>query len=177
MRIPDIDGRSQQVSIKRRPDAKDDPRAKQPLVKTRGRDLPIGVIFKDTEHYILNVRRSVPGAIKHPFLFVEMRTGRPLSHQALTKVFSELTEALGFSVAAHLLRHRWNDEFSALMDRKKVSEATERKVRSQLQGWAETSNTAAAYTRRHVREAAAKHMLEMQKQTFGRGTGGKNGDE
>jgi hypothetical protein len=48
------------------------------------------------------------------------------------------------------------------MDQKKVPEATEKKVRSYLQGWSEISNTAAVYTRRHVREEAAKEMLAMQ---------------
>ena len=58
------------------------------------------------------------------------------------------------------------------MDRKKVPEATEKKVRSYLQGWKETSNTAAVYTRRHVRETAKKIMLKMQEEIFhGKSTG------
>ena len=169
VRTPDINGRSQEVSIARRPDAADDPRGRQPLVKTRGRDLRMSALFKDSQHYLLDVRRSVPGAARHPFLFVDMRTGRPLSHSALTKIFGELSAALGFRVTAHLLRHRWNDEFSARMDREGVPEDTERKIRSYLQGWGETSKSAANYTRRHVREAADKHMLGMQKKTFRKG--------
>ncbi len=172
VRIPDIKAMSQEVSIKRRPDSPDDPRARQPLVKTKGRNLPMTAIFQDTERYILEVRGAIPSATKHPFLFVDVRTGRPLSLSGLTKVFRDLSAALGFLVTPHLLRHSWNDRFSALMDQKKVPETTEKKVRSYLQGWSETSNSAAVYTRRHVRDQAAKQMLAMQERIFKKGPEG-----
>jgi integrase len=166
VRVSDMKGASSDVVIERRPDSADDPRIRQPLVKTRGRSLPMASLFQSTQKYILEIRTKLPGAIQHPFLFVDVRSGRPLSHSGLTKVFEDLSGALGFNVAAHLLRHSWNDAFSAEMDRKKVPEATEKKVRSYLQGWNETSNTAAIYTRRHVRETAEKIMLQMQKEIF-----------
>jgi hypothetical protein len=84
----------------------------------------------------------------------------------LTKIFNTLSAALGFDVAAHLLRHSWNDNFFLEMDRKKVPESTEKKVRSYLQGWKESSGTAASYTRRHVREQAGKILLKMQEDLF-----------
>ncbi len=166
VRIGDMKGASGNVTIVRRPDSPDDPRTRQPLVKTRGRELPLGDLFQSTQQYVIEIRRKLPGATKHPFLFVDVRTGRPLSHSGLTKVFQDLSDALGFNVAAHLLRHSWNDAFSAEMDRKKVPEATEKKVRSYLQGWRETSSTSAVYTRRHVRKAAEQVLLTMQEQIF-----------
>ena len=174
VRISDIQAASQQVSIERRPDSLVDPRTRQPLVKTRGRDLPISSLFHATERYILDVRGASPGAAKHPFLFVGARTGRPLSHSGLTKMFQDLSAALGLPISAHLLRHSWNDSFSALMDQKNVPEATEKKVRSYLQGWSESSNAAGVYTRRHVREEAGRQMLHMQKKLFGKGAEGEN---
>ncbi len=166
VRVSDMKGVSSDVTIERRPDSADDPRIRQPLVKTKGRSLPMASLFQPTQKYILEIRAELPEATKHPFLFVDVRIGRPLSHSGLTKVFDDLSEALGFNVAAHLLRHSWNDAFSAEMDRKNVPEATEKKVRSYLQGWKETSNTAAVYTRRHVRETAEKIMLNMQEEVF-----------
>lgn len=164
VRVGDMKGFTCDVTIERRPDSKDDPRIRQPLVKTKGRTLPLGSLFQATQKYILEVRANTPGAAKHPFLFVSTRTGKPLSISGLIKVFQDLSRALGFDLAAHLLRHSWNDAFSAEMDRKKVPEATEKKVRSYLQGWKASSNTAAVYTRRHVREAAEKIMLQMQEE-------------
>ncbi len=166
VRVSDMKGVSSDVTIERRPDSADDPRIRQPLVKTKGRSLPMASLFQPTQKYILEIRAKIPGATKYPFLFVDVRTGRPLSHSGLTKVFEELSTALGFNVSPHLLRHSWNDTFSAAMDRKKVAEATEKKARSYLQGWKETSNTAAVYTRRHVRETAKKIMLDMQEEIF-----------
>jgi integrase len=126
----------------------------------------MGSLFPSTQKYVLEIRTKIHGATNHPFLFVDARSGKPLSHSALTKVFQDLSKALGFKVTAHLLRHSWNDAFSAEMDRKKVPEATEKKVRSYLQGGKETSNTAAVYTRRHVRETAEKILLKMQEEAF-----------
>jgi hypothetical protein len=48
------------------------------------------------------------------------------------------------------------------MDRRKVAEETERKTRSYLIGWSETSGTAATYTRRHVRNLAQEALRAMQ---------------
>ncbi|MDQ1835655.1 integrase, partial [Massilia sp. CCM 9029] len=62
----------------------------------------------------------------------------------------------------HIFRHCWNDRFSDLMDKNKISEASEQKMRSALMGWAQTSGTAATYTRRHVRRKASAASLQMQ---------------
>lgn len=169
IRVCDLKGHSSEVNIVRRPDSLEDPRVRQPLVKTRGRMLPISNLFLLAQSYVLDIRLKIKGATKHPYLFVCARRGRPLSHSGLTKVFRTLSAALGFDVAAHLLRHSWNDSFSAEMDRKKVPEATEKKVRSYLQGWKETSGTAATYTRRHTREQAGKILIQMQEDVFNMG--------
>tara|TARA_R110000851_G_scaffold65260_1_gene148256 strand:- start:459 stop:632 length:174 start_codon:yes stop_codon:yes gene_type:complete len=53
------------------------------------------------------------------------------------------------------------------MDQNKVPEETERKARSYLMGWSETSGTAAVYTRRHVREKAKRVSLDLQERVLG----------
>jgi integrase len=66
-------------------------------------------------------------------------------------------------VHAHLFRHTWNDDFSEQMDREKIPEDRERKVRSVLMGWSPTSGTAATYTKRHVERKAREASLAMQR--------------
>jgi hypothetical protein len=49
------------------------------------------------------------------------------------------------------------------MDANKVGEDAEKKARSYLMGWSETSGTAATYTRRHIRKKAQEVSLQLQK--------------
>ena len=53
------------------------------------------------------------------------------------------------------------------MDKEGATEALETKARSYLMGWSETSNTAAIYTRRHVRLRAEEASLKLQKELMG----------
>jgi len=165
IRVSDIDFRRGVVRVSRRPDAPDDPRRNQPVVKTRARELPLSPVLLDaTRHYIVELRAARPQARKHEFLFVAA-SGAPLSMPALAKVFTVLRAKipdLPDDLTPHVLRHTWNDRFSEEMDHNKVPEDTERKARSYLMGWSETSGTAAVYTRRHVREKAKRVSLDLQ---------------
>lgn len=166
VRVSDINFRKGIVTIARRPDDPKDPRRNQPVVKTRGRELPMSVSNLDaTRHYVINVRGALPGARTHDYLFVAADTGAPLSMPALAKIFRVLRSKIADlprDLSPHVLRHTWNDRFSEEMDGNKVPEETERKARSYLMGWSETSGTAATYTRRHVREQAKRVSLELQ---------------
>ena len=90
-------------------------------------------------------RRAINGARRHDFLIVANGSGNPLTLVALNKVFVALRRKcpdLPGELTPHVLRHTWNDLFSEEMDKNKVSEETEKKMRSRLMGWSETSNTA-----------------------------------
>ena len=66
------------------------------------------------------------------------------------------------------LCHTWNDSFSEEMDKNRVGEEQEKKARSYLMGWSETSGTAATYTRRHIRKRAQAASLQLQKNVIER---------
>ncbi len=164
VRLDDVNFRLSEVEIVRRHDSPDDPRRRQPVVKTSGRALPIDAIGTMTEEYIFDVRHRIPGARRHPFLFVASRSGRPLSRSAVAKIFSQLPEhpSMKQPVHPHVLRHTWNDRFSEAMDAREMDEATEERMRTYLQGWKPGSRTAATYTRRHVRERAKQVSSDLQ---------------
>lgn len=172
VRCSDVDFRRGVVTISRRHDDPGDPRRNQPVVKTRGRELPLSAANLDaTRHYVINVRNSLPGARLHEYLFVATDTGAPLSMPALAKIFRVLRSTIADlpdDLSPHVLRHTWNDRFSEEMDQNKVPEDTERKARSYLMGWSETSGTAGTYTRRHVREQAKLVSLELQEKMLGK---------
>ncbi|MDC7701626.1 tyrosine-type recombinase/integrase [Vogesella indigofera] len=168
IKISDIDFRKNEISILRRPDDPTDPRIHQPRVKTRERILPLSEsLVSSIEHHILHERARIPRAKKLAFLFITERTGQPMSLASLNKLFRVLRTRLPDlpeDITPHILRHDWNDEFSERMDAKKIPEAEELRYRSYLMGWSPTSNTAATYTRRHVRNKAMAVSLEMQAQ-------------
>lgn len=166
VKISDINFQSEELTVVRRADDPEDPRKDQPLVKTRDRRIPLSPgLCKLTHEYITNTRRATEGARRHPFLFVAMGTGAPLSLSAVNAIFAELRNAFNgefYAVTPHVLRHTWNDRFSVAMDNAKVSEAEEERMRSFLMGWAPTSKTSVNYTRRHVRLKAQQVSLAMQ---------------
>ena len=177
VRIENIDFQTREVRIDRRADDPDDPRRHQPNTKTQGRLVPLSEeLTRLTHRYITDHRRSAEGARRHPFLFVAAKTGAPMTLSALNKVFAVLRRGcpdLPDDLSPHVLRHTWNDRFSALMDKQKVSEEAEKKMRSRLMGWSETSGTAAVYTRRHVQRKARAASLELQERL--RREGSSNG--
>lgn len=166
VRISDINFQKGTVHVLRRADDPGDPRRYQPNAKTKARELPMSSgLVNMTRDYIMNQRRSLPGARKHDFLFVSSNNGAPLSIPSLNKVFSVLRRKcpdLPAELCPHVLRHTWNDRFSEEMDKNRVPEDVEKKSRSYLMGWSETSGTAATYTRRHIRKKAHEVSLAMQ---------------
>lgn len=173
VKVSDIDFRKESVTIVRRADAPEDPRREQPAVKTRDRVLPIPPdLCRLTHDYVLTARRQWGGARKHEYLFVADKTGAPMSLSALNKCFSFLRSRipdLPDDLSPHVLRHTWNDNFSAIMDRNRTADNDEQKMRSFLMGWSETSGTAIKYTRRHVRQKANQVSLLMQSEMTGEG--------
>ncbi|MGU2193242.1 integrase [Pseudomonas aeruginosa] len=172
VRASDIVAYRKEVTIHRRADDPDDPRRYQPQTKTRARILPLGeALLSETQAYILSYRSTLPYSKKHPYLFVASRTGQPMSQSAIGRLFKDLCEkspSLLQGLSAHLLRHTWNDAFSKKMDEKGVTPEHERQARSYLMGWSPTSDTAATYTRRYVRNKAKEISLELQGQLVNR---------
>jgi integrase len=173
IRIPDINFQQETVTVHRRADDPDDPRLNQPNAKTLGRVIPISRGLLDrTKRYVLDVRAKTPGARAHTFLFVASHAGRPLSLQAVNKLFrvlrSKCPSAANQSITPHGLRHTWNERFSEEMDRNQISDEKESRQRSYLMGWSYTSETAATYQRRRIREKANVASLKLQDK-FSRG--------
>jgi integrase len=179
VRIRDINFQRNEVRITRHADDPDDPRKYQPNTKTKDRLLYLGEeLAQLTRTYVSGARRQIKGARRHDYLFVTNGSGQPLSLSAVNKIFKALragVRGLPGDLSPHVLRHTWNDDFSAMVDnaKVKVSDADEQKMRSRLQGWSETSGTAMVYTRRHSRRKAREISLSMQRRLVERDTDDK----
>jgi integrase len=166
IRISNISFQANEVTIKRQADEADDPRTRQPNTKTRSRTVPASDdLMSKTQHYITRVRSRQGTARKHDWLFVSNGAGKPLSLSAVNKIFDDIRAAcpdLLADLTPHVLRHSWNDAFTALMDERKVSEEQEIKMRNELMGWSPKSKTAATYTRRVTRKKAKEAGRALQ---------------
>lgn len=171
LKISDFNFEHENVDIVRRHDDPSDPRTYQPVVKTLGRLLPLQPELCDLVFEYINQHRSkIKPAKKHPFLLVTHREGphfgKPLSSKGLYKIFKTILKNRKDmkSFHPHRLRHTANDYISELADSQKISPANERKLRSFLMGWTQTSLSAATYTERYIERSANELSLKLQRQ-------------
>ena len=161
-----------------------DPRAYQPVAKTKERTLAISdeVATKLVDYY-MNDRAATPGATQHPYLFVTHRRGQtcgqPLSMSAASnRVFGAMQavrpEFSGFH--AHSFRHHLNYLLSKAVDkhnrrarrRKKqsvngISSGREAGIRAHLNGH-RSIQSGKAYDARHVRETTNRVMVALHEE-------------
>lgn len=175
VRLEDINFRTNEVLIARRADDPLEPRADAPNAKTHARLLVLGdELAAMTRSYILSARRSVKNGKRYPHLILATGTGRPLSKQAVNKLFVELRrKVVGVpeELTPHVLRHNWNDNFSELMDGQKVPPEEEERMRKQQMGWSDKSKMASVYTKRHTKRKADKASLDLQSQMLSKRPG------
>lgn len=171
IRIDDIDMTSQRIRIARRADEIDDPRIRQPNVKTLERLIPLSDnLIKEIYEYITQDRRHVPNARKNKYLFVTHKNGpsvgKPVSKASYHKVMAVVRAVSPklYAMTGHMLRHTWNYKFSAKMDSMDVplSEEKQEQIRSFLMGWKPGSGTASTYNKRFIEQKAFDAAISMQ---------------
>ena len=174
VKLSDINLRKNEITIVRRADDPDEPRADPPDVKTKGRLLKLEEELAAMLHeYISQHRNRVRnvGRRSNGYLIVANGSGEPFSKSGMNNVFVELrtkVTSLPDELTPHVLRHSWNDAFSELMDEQRVAPAEEEKMRRQQMGWSDRSRMAVVYTRRHVKRKSDKASVELQAKQFNR---------
>ncbi|QFS18492.1 site-specific integrase [Acinetobacter indicus] len=155
------------VTIKRNHDDQSDIRLYQPLVKTRSRSLALNLnLKKKIDEYILKYRSTALNAELSDFLILSNQ-GKPLSINALDKIFTQISKAVLFRVHAHAFRHTWNDKYteksSVLISSGNATEAKLENDRAYLMGWIPGSQSARKYSKRAEDRRAIEVGLEIQK--------------
>lgn len=190
LNIEDVDFQGNSISVVRRHDNPYDPRSRQPVAKTLGRPIKVPVALINRLHdYIMKVRALIPGASRHPFIFVTHKKGehcgKPISDtsfrnrilEPVIQTFPELFE----DIVRHGFRHNFNFGLSQRIDANNqmarsdadgaerlgtsiINEKQELQIRKRLNGWSSDS-TAETYNRRFIKAQADKLMIDdMQEQ-------------
>lgn len=172
LKATDIDPSVRLLKIIKNPDDKFDSRKNPALAKTLNRDIEINSELHELiQDYILKYRSKIKGSNKSPYLFLShqrgIQSGKPLSIEAVDKIFIQISNALGFDCFPHALRHTWNDDFSEkveeFLNSGDMSESQVEDLRSYLMGWKPDSGTARTYTKRYQQKKALKLGLYLQK--------------
>lgn len=164
VRIEDVNTQRNELFIYRRPDDLTDPRLVEPNTKTRDRLLAISDDLAYQIRQYVAIRRNIPGARKHGFLLVANGSGKPMSFSAFNRIFKvlqQLSPLLKY-IYPHILRHTFNDNLSDLFDRAKTPPDQEIQIRNRLNGWADKSQMAIVYTKRHTQQKANEAIISMQ---------------
>jgi integrase len=166
LRIQDLNtrGGTPHIKVVRQPDALEDPRRREPRVKTRERIIPI------TRHLcglIVQYLQTRHRQIAHPYLFVNTRTSAPLTLDGVTEVFLHVGRRFerfeNVDLTPHTMRRTFNDR---LLDAARQRNWNERQVgdlQKYLNGWSEQSHQSAVYARRFIEQSALELAAEMQK--------------
>lgn len=170
-RTGDIDWEAHTLKIVRRADSKQDPRRKQPRAKTNQRILPLTEeTLKEIRTYIVHVRKHIPNAAAHSYLFVTHKSGptqgQPISLSSLQALFAAIRHAYpDLDISAHDLRHRWNWRYSeAMQHQQKIGFAEAEQLRNVLAGWNPGSKTGQRYNKAYIQKQAYEAMLTVAQQ-------------
>lgn len=170
-RTGDIDWESRTLSIVRRADSKQDPRRKQPRAKTNQRILPLTQeTLAEIRTYIVHVRKHIPNAAAHSYLFVSHKSGptqgQPLSLSSLQAVFATIRRTdPDLDISAHDLRHRWNWRYSETMQhQQKIGFTEAEQLRNVLAGWSPQSKMGQRYNKAYIQKKAHEAMLAVSQQ-------------
>lgn len=154
------------IRVMRRPDDADDPRLRQPVVKSLARAIPIDVdLWQLVEDYIREIRPLTPEALTHPYLFVSSRNGAPLSTYGINEVFSGLSEPMGMRIHPHIGRHTFTTGLEAMLVEDGRSDKETVAMLMNANGW-KSEMTVNTYNKRNTEESRIRNTRKHQSNIF-----------
>lgn len=182
LRVDHIEtGTNPHITVRRTHDDMFDPRDYQPVAKTKERSIPVSEILAAKIYaYIMDDRAGIPGANRHPYLFVTHRKGttcgQPLTVSSVSnKMFGAMQRVRPefAHIHPHSFRHHLNFLLSKRVDEhnrlaragydptiEPISDAREMSIRAHVNGH-RSLRSGDAYTTRSVREDVKAAMHEL----------------
>lgn len=177
MKISDchFDGSYDRISIYRTRNDPSDPRLEKANQKSKAHLATIDrALMEKIKFYIDHIRSQFHQKQPHDFVFVSEKdskgtAGQPLSLKSINAIFAKLSEALGFHVHPHLLRHKWNEIFDQEGEKKGVNPGLLEDIRKYAMGWSQNSTMSQTYNDKRlavkVRELSKAHQKRVDSKT------------
>ncbi|MDD4965396.1 site-specific integrase [Halothiobacillus sp.] len=151
-----------------------DPRLDKPNQKTKAHLATISpILMSQIKYYIDHVRNVVPRSNENDFIFLSEKgsrgtLGHPLSLRSINGVFHVLSDALGFYIHPHLLRHKWNEIFDKEGTEQGIDHRLLEDARKYAMGWVANSLMSETYNDKRLaqkaREISAAHQKRVDEQ-------------
>jgi integrase len=155
------------LTIRRSPDDKEDPRRREPQVKTLEREIPLPKWLAVRLWEYVSKHR-IKGA--HGYVFTSQRGKLPLDYGGVNWIFSLLVDKrfprLKGLLHPHALRHTFNNRLARHSKELGWSEDQLTKVQKYLNGWTEQSTMPERYTRRLIQSLAMELAESYQKSLY-----------
>jgi integrase len=159
------------LTITRPKNAGDDPRAKQPSIKTAQSERTVAIsdaLYLSLQRYIRNHRKPTrsakPMKLSHRYLWVSER-GRPLAINSAADIVNRLSNTarsinplLAMQVTPHSFRYTFTERFLAyLIEVKHLDMERAKDELRTICGWSESSDMPQYYARRYIHNEANRH--------------------
>ncbi len=138
--------------------------------KTKALSVPISrELMNLIKLYIETVRKGIPNAIGHDFVFISEKgntIGSPMSYNSIHKVIKTFGDAVGIALHPHLLRHKWNETFEDKAREKGFSPDKIEDLRKYAMGWVANSEMASVYNAFQLAVTVAEISSKNQSQSL-----------
>jgi integrase len=149
----------------RTPDDKTDKRLRAGAQKTNAHSSAISSeLMKRIKTYITTERSGYKASESHDFLLVSEKgvtAGDPLSLNMVSSVIDKLSNALGFHITPHLIRHKWNEIFHTRALAAGYTSQQIEDIRKYAMGWTEDSKMGQIYNK--FINAVIVHELSVER--------------
>lgn len=164
--LPDLQLSSEfsKLKIQKVLNDKDDPRKKEPRVKTFGRILEIDPELSNSISRYLRERRLIPNAKRTKYLFVSHTSGMPISSDGIAVIIESLRSIESeVKITPHALRRTWNDLFREHAEELGFDSEIVTQTQNYLQGRMLNSNEALKYSAKFIERSAREAHMSFQK--------------
>ncbi|POP71883.1 site-specific integrase [Pseudomonas syringae] len=164
-------GTFDQLYIYRSDNDPTDPRTDKPNQKTKNHFATISpLLMRDIKHYIEVTRASYEKSNSHDFIFISENDskgtlGEPISLKSINSIFRKLSQATGFHIHPHMVRHKWNEIFDQEGIRQGVHPARMEDLRKYAMGWSQNSIQNQRYNDKQLARMTRELMIAHQNKT------------
>ncbi|SFO54736.1 Phage integrase family protein [Cohaesibacter marisflavi] len=169
LRVKDVNFELMEIRVFRRPDDPDDPRLREPNVKTYEKVYPISDrLCMSLEKYLLSHGGNAADRSGSPFFFLSHSNrnfGQPIANDTVNRIATDIGLHLEIlNLTPHHFRHQWIQNLADWSIRENIEPAEFDRFANMLGGWSLLSNMATQYRGDQLTKYAYKKGLMVEQE-------------